>query len=105
MAVAPVGIIVPQPMGLRARGVPKCNRARRPLATHAQVGGLNVPIEHFQNRVAFALARTDNVRGEEAIHEQAFLTCLGMRPNNRMLGTRIDLSAVVITVAATIMLL
>src|SRR5436305_8006307 len=28
-----------------------------------------------------------------------------MRPNNRMLGTRIDLSAVVIAVAATIMLL
>src|SRR6266700_4022356 len=45
------------------------------------------------------------MRGEEAIHEQAFPTCLGMRPNNRMLGTRIDLSAVVIAVAAAIMLL
>ena len=105
MAVTPVGIIVPQRMVLRAAVVPKCNRARRPLEAHAELGGLNVPIEHFQNRVAFALAQTDDVRGKKAIHEQAFLTCLGMRPNNRMLGTRIDLSAVVVAVAATIMLL
>src|SRR5260370_16281614 len=105
MAVAPVGVIVPQRMVLRAAVVPKCNRVRRPLEAHAQLGGLNVPIKHFENRVAFALAQTDNMRGEEAIHEQAFPTCLGMRPNNRMLGTRIDLSAVVIAVAAAIMLL
>src|SRR5262249_20519524 len=97
MTAAPVDIIVPQRMVSRAAVVPTCNRARRPLEAHAQLGRLNVPIEQFQKRVAFALARTDNVRGEEAIHEQAFLTCLGMRPNNRMLGTRIDLSAVVIT--------
>ena len=77
MAVAPVGIIVPQRMVLRAAIVPKRNRVRRPLEAHAQLGGLNVPIEHFQNRVAFALAQTDNMRGEEAIHEQAFLTVSG----------------------------
>src|SRR5262245_47620976 len=92
-------------MVLRAAIVPKCNRVGRPLETHTQLGGLDVPIEHFENRVAFALAQTDNVRGEEAIHEQAFLTCLGVRPHNRMLGTRIDLLAVVITVAPAIMLL
>ena len=105
MAVAPVGVIVPQRMVLRAAGVPTCNRVRRPLEAHAQLRGLNVPIEHFENRVAFTLAQTDNVRGEEAIHEQAFFTCLGVRPNNWMLGTRIDFSAVVITIAGTIMLL
>src|SRR5262249_38084496 len=105
MAVAPVGVIVPQRMVLRAAVIPKCNRVRRPLKAHAQLGGLNVPIEHFEYRVAFALAQTDNFRSEEAIHEQAFPTSLGMRPNNRMLGTRIDLSAIVIAIAAAIMLL
>src|SRR6266516_5803335 len=67
MAVAPVGVIVPQRMVLRAAVVPKCNRVRRPLEAHAQLGGLNVPIKHFENRVAFALAQTGNMRGEEAI--------------------------------------
>jgi hypothetical protein len=89
MAVAPVGVVVPQRMVLRAAVVPKRNRVWCPLKAHAQLGRLNVPIEHLQNRVAFALVQTDNMRGEEAIHEQAFPTCLGMRPNNRMLGTRI----------------
>src|SRR5215469_3834186 len=101
MAIAPVRVIVPQRMVLRAAVVTKCNRVRRPLEARARLGGVNEPIEHIQNRDAFAVSRTDDVRGEEAIHEQAFLTCLGMRPNNRMLSTRIDLSAVVITVAAT----
>src|SRR5215475_15851597 len=105
MAVASVGVIVPQRMVLRAAIVPKCNRVGRPLEAHTQLGGLDVPIEHFENRVAFALAQTDNVRGEEAIHEQAFFTCLGVRPNNWMIGTRIDFAEVVITVAATLMLL
>src|SRR5205823_10818597 len=105
MAVAPVGVVVPQRMVLRAAVVPKRNRVWCPLEAHAQLGRLNVPIEHLENRVAFALAQTNNMRGEEAIHEQAFPTCLGMRPNNRMLGMRIDLSAVVIAVAAAIMLL
>src|SRR5262249_12724482 len=95
MAVASVGAIVPQRVVLRAAVVPKGNRVRRPLEAHAQLGGLNLPIEHFENCVAFALAQTDYVCGEEAIHEQAFFTCLGMRPNNWMLGTRIDFSAVV----------
>src|SRR5947209_17928847 len=105
MAVARVEVIVPQRMVLRAAVVPKCNRVRRPLETHAQLGGLKVPRKHFENRVAFALAQTDNMRGEEAIHEQAFPTCLGMRPNNWMLRSRIDSSAIVIAVAAAIMLL
>src|SRR5262249_46588499 len=52
MAVAPVGVIVPQRMVLRAAVVPKCNRIRRPFEAHAQLRGLNVPIEHFENRVA-----------------------------------------------------
>ena len=69
MAVAPVGVIVPQRMVLRAAVVPKCNRIRRPFESHAQLRGLNVPIEHFENRVAFTLAQTNNMRGEEAIHE------------------------------------
>ena len=69
MAVTPVGVIVPQRMVLRAAVVPKCNRVRRPLEAHAQLGGLNVPIEHFQNRVALVFVQTDNMRGEEAIHE------------------------------------
>src|SRR5215470_11626684 len=105
MAVASVGVIVPQRMVLRAAVVPKCNRVRRPLEAHAQLRGLNMPIEHFENRVAFTLVQAYNVRSEEAIHEQTFLTCLGVRPNNWMFGTRIDFSAVVISVAATIMLL
>ena len=70
MAVAPVGVIVPQRMVLRAAVVPKCNRVRRPLEAHAQLRGLNVPIEHFENRVAFTPVQTHNVRSEEAIHEQ-----------------------------------
>src|SRR5262245_26481980 len=105
MAIAPVGVIVPQRMVLRAAVVPKCNRIRRPLEAHAQLRGLNVPIEHFENRVAFTLVQADDVRSEEAIHEQTFFTCLGVCPNNWMLSTRIDLSAIVITIAATIMLL
>jgi hypothetical protein len=36
MAVAPVGVVVPQRMVLRAAVVPKCNRVRRPLEAHAQ---------------------------------------------------------------------
>src|SRR2546430_12839121 len=103
MAVAPVGVVVPQRMVLRAAVVPKCNRVRRPLEAHAQLGGFNVSIEHFENRIAFALVQTHNLRGKEAIHEQAFLTCLGMRPNNWMLRSRIDSSAIVIAVAAAIM--
>jgi hypothetical protein len=57
MAVAPVGIIVPQRMVLRAAVVPKCNQVRRPLEAHAQLGSFNVPIEHFQNRVLFISGR------------------------------------------------
>jgi hypothetical protein len=64
-----------------------------------------MPIEHFEERVAFTFPQTDNMRGEEAVHEQAFLARLGMCPNNGMLGTRINLAAIVIAVAAAIVFL
>src|SRR5215475_13108605 len=83
MAVASVRVVVPQRMVLRAAVVPKCDRVRRPLEAHAQIGGLDVPIEHFENRVAFILAQADDVVGEKAINEQAFLTRFGMSANAR----------------------
>src|SRR5262249_12538006 len=105
MAVAFVRVIVPKRMVLGAAVVPECDRICLPLETHAQFGGLHVPVEHLENRVAFARAQADNARGEEAVREQAFPTRLGMRPDDRMLGTRINPSAIVIAVAAAVVLL
>src|SRR5262245_2814591 len=105
MAVAPVGVVVPQRMVLRAAVVPECHRIRLPLEARAELGGLYLPIEHFEDRVAFTLAQTDNMRGEEAVHEQTFPAGFGMRANNRMLSARVSLAAIIISVAATIVLL
>jgi len=92
-------------MVLCAAVVPKRNRVRLPLEAHTQLGGLHLPIEHFKDRVTFTLAQTDNMRGEEAVHKQAFPASFGTRPNNRMLGTRVNLAAIVITVATAIVFL
>src|SRR5262245_42022106 len=92
-------------MVLGAAVVPECDRIRLPLETHAQLGGFHVAVEHFEYRVAFSRAQTDDVRGEKTIHEQTFPPRLWMRPDNRMLGARISLAAIVVAVAATVVLL
>src|SRR5215831_18274816 len=92
-------------MVLGAAVVPECDRIRLPLETHAQLGGLHVAVEHFEYRVAFSRAQTDDVGSEKAIHEQAFPPSLGMGPDNRMLGARIGLAAIVVAVASAVVLL
>src|SRR5262245_17944391 len=77
MAVASVGVVVPQCMVLRAAVVPKCDRVLHPLEAHAQLGGLDVPIEHFENRVAFILAQADDVGGEKRFTNRHFLPVPG----------------------------
>src|SRR5262249_53221911 len=105
MAVAPVRVIVPQHVMLSAAVVPECHRIRLPLEAHAELGGLYLSIKHFENRITFTLSQTNNMRGEEAIHEQAFPTSFGMRADNRMLGARVSLAAIVIAVTTPIVLL
>src|SRR5262245_18244630 len=105
MAVAPVGVVVTQRMVLGAAIVPECHRIRLPLEAHAELANLHLTLKYFEDRIAFALAQTDNMRGEEAVHEQALPAGFGMRANNRMLGACVSLAAIVITVAAAIVLL
>src|SRR5262249_36194208 len=92
-------------MVLSAAVVPECHRIRLPLEAHAELGRLHLPIEHVESRVAFILTQTDNMRGEEAVHEQAFPAGFGMRPNNRMLSARVNSSAVIVSVPTAIVLL
>src|SRR5262245_48724128 len=57
MAVALVGVVVPERVVLGAAVVPERNRVGLPLEAHAQLGRFDVPIEHFEDRVAFALVQ------------------------------------------------
>src|SRR5262249_9491495 len=92
-------------MVLGAAVVQECDGIRLPLETHAQLGGFHVAVEHFEYRIAFGRAQTNDVRGEKTIHEQAFSPSLGMGPDNRMLGARIGLAAIVVAVASAVVLL
>src|SRR5262249_17795602 len=105
MAVALVGVVIPKRVMLNAAVVPKCNRVRLPVEAHAELGRFDVPIEHLKDRVTLVLLKADNARREEAVDEKAFLAGHWMGPNDRMLGARIRLAAIIIAISSAKVLL
>src|SRR5215468_2349569 len=102
MAVTPIGVVVPNSVMLDTTVIPKCNRIRLPLEAHAQLGRLDVPIQHLENCVALALLQADNSCREEAVDEKALPPGYRVSPNHRVLGARECLASVVYAVPSPI---
>src|SRR5262245_1098980 len=102
MAVALVGIIVPKRTVLRASVIPKRDGARPPLEAHAELGRLDMSIEHLENGPALVSAKTNNSCREEAVDEKTFPERDRVGPEYRMLGAGVDLAAIISHVPSAI---
>ena len=102
MAVAVIGVVIPNRSVLRASVIPECDRAWPPLEAHAEFRRLDVPIEHLEHGRALAVSETDNPRCEETVDKKALLTGDRMRAKNGMFGVRIVLAVIINPIAPTI---
>src|SRR5688500_3676964 len=105
VAVAPVGVVVPERTMLGAAVVPERHRARLPAEAHLELRRLDMAEQRLQEAVALVLGEADDAHREETVDEQHLLARDGMRAHHRVLGARIDLAAVVVAVAAAVELL
>src|SRR5262249_62314884 len=80
--------------------VQKANGVGLPVEPHAELGRFDMPIKHLKDRVALVLLKADNTRRKEAVDEEAFLAGHWMGPNDRMLGPRIRLAAIIIAISS-----
>src|SRR5712672_43225 len=87
---------------LDATVVPECNRVRLPLEADAELGRLDVAIEHLKDCVALVLPQADDARRECAVDEQALFPGDWMGPNNRMFGAGKCLAGIINPVSPTI---
>src|SRR5262249_35593998 len=69
MAVAVVGVVVPDRPVLDAPVIPERHRVGPPPEAHAECRRLDVPIEHLEHGGALVLGEADNLRREQAVDE------------------------------------
>src|SRR5580704_17450311 len=88
MAVTAQRIVVPQRMMLRGSVIPKCDRPGLPFEAAVETRILDVPVQHFEQRIAFSALQLWDLGREPAIHIQRFTPGYGMRAHHRMFRAR-----------------
>src|SRR5262245_15158408 len=102
VAIALIGIVVPQRMVLYAPVVPKGNGVRLPLEAAGQLRRLDVLVEHLHYRGAFVALQADDARGEAAVDVERLATGHRMGSHDRLLRLGEHLAFVVHPVAAPV---